>query len=275
MAPIPFAARFRWIARHPLGSLRLLAGYSLRDLILRDDLRRMGRPVDRGLMKGLGRSNLNVRTVERLAETFRGREPATLLDAGASNGEFSAAAGLAFPGITIHAFEPLPDSFEALRRTLARFPGSQAWPFALGSVEETATIHRSANPGSSSLRPLLARHETAFPGTAPVGEETVRVRRLDDVMDEAGAELRPPVLFKIDVQGTEDRVLEGAERTLSRVDTLLVELSLVELFRGQPLFDEVRSRIEARGFAFKGRFAEIASPADGEVLQIDGLFERA
>ena len=260
MTGIPVLKRLRWIARHPVRSLGLFGGFSLRDLILAEDLRRLGRPLEPRLARGIGRSNLSVATVGKLAETFRGREPRTLLDAGASHGEFSAAAGIAFPGLRIHAFEPLPDVFEDLRFVLARFPGATAHPVALGDAEGEASLYRSENAGSSSLLPIREEHERAFPGTGTVGRETVRVATLDRMVEEHGLELAPPVLLKIDVQGFEDRVLRGAERTLERTDLLIVEMSLVPLFQGQPLAGEVTAAIEAAGFRSEGRFAEIASP---------------
>ena len=91
--------------------------------------------------------------------------------------------------------------------------------------------------GSSSLAAMLPSHEAAFPGSEVVREEPVEVRRLDDLVREEEIALRPPVLMKIDVQGYEDRVIEGAGAVMDRIDTMIVEMSLVSLYEGQILFE--------------------------------------
>jgi len=263
----------RWLLRRPHQAVHLLRGVSLRDLVLREDLRRAGRPVSVAGARGLGAARLNVALVDRLARAFP-EPPRTILDVGAAHGPFAVAATLAFPGVRVLAFEPLPEVFRVLQAAAARRPGVRAFPFALGGEDGTAPLHVSPNTGSSSIAPMLAAHEEAFPGTAVVREETVEVRRLDSVVREEGLELEPPVLMKIDVQGTEDRVLAGAEATLPRIDALIVEMSLRPLYEGQALEPELRARIEDAGFVRVGRFDEIVAPGSGEVVQVDGLFRR-
>jgi FkbM family methyltransferase len=264
----------RFLLRHPGSVLSLLKGISTRDLILRNDLRREGILLTAEEARGLGRRHLNVRTVRLLARSFAGAEPRTLIDVGASRGEFAAAALVAFPGIRVLAFEPLHDLCRDLSRHLSRHPGCRALPFALGREEGSLTIHRSQNPGSSSLLPMLDAHREAFPGTDVVAEETVRVRRLDDVLAEEGPGLPRPTLLKIDVQGYEHHVLDGARSTLEHVDELIVEMSLTPLYEGQLLADEIRDRLEAAGFAWMGAFDEVVSPVDGKARQVDGHFVR-
>lgn len=63
------------------------------------------------------------------------------------------------------------------------------------------------------------------------------------------------VLPKIDTQGYEDRVLTGAQGMLQIVGAIQTELSLVPLYSGQPLFDEMRARIEAMEFFVRRELA--------------------
>ena len=259
----------RWLVRHPGALIGLARGVALRDLILRDDLARLGHPRSVDACRGLAETRLHVGVVRRLSETLGATPPRTLLDVGAARGSFSTAAALAFPGVRAYAFEPLPEEFAVLRRHVRH-----AFPFALGAREEVATIHVSANPGSSSLARMLDAHVEAFPGTQTVREQRITVRRLDDVVAEGDLKLTPPVLLKIDVQGAEDLVLRGATATLRRVDAIIVELSLEPLYEGQLLADELTSRLAALGFRRDGTFNELRTAA-GRVVQVDGLFRRA
>lgn len=247
----------------------------MRDLILREDLRRIGCDISLPGSRGLAEAHLNVAVVERLRRCLSGLPPATLLDVGAAYGQFSLAATLAFPGLQVHAFEPLPEEFEVLERTLRRLPGAVAHPVALGDGEATLALHRSRNKGSSSLLRMLPAHTDAFPGTECDGTVLAKVHTLDDVVATTPIALRHPVLLKIDVQGFEDRVLRGARRTLQLVNALIVEMSLVHLYEGQILFAPLKDLIEASGLIYAGEFDRVVSPVTGEVLQIDGLFRRA
>lgn len=86
--------------------------------------------------------------------------------------------------------------------------------------------------------------ERAF-GARPEKTIEVPVRRLDNCLDISS--LPHPILLKIDVQGGELVVLDGCD-SLAEVDFIYVELSFVELFEGQPLFQDVSEYLARRGF---------------------------
>jgi hypothetical protein len=132
---------------------------------------------------------------------------------------------------------------------------------------------RDQSGSSSSILPMLPRHWQASPGTEYVGAETVRVRRLDDLFDQlwrAGER----VYLKIDVQGYEKQVLDGAARTLQRVAGVQCEISLVPLYAGGPLLPEMLEYMNARGFRLHSIEVAMIDPASSQLLQIDGIFYR-
>lgn len=77
------------------------------------------------------------------------------------------------------------------------------------------------------------------------------------------------VWLKLDVQGYELHVLRGATRALPRVDALELELSLVELYEGQPFFDEVLRFVQDAGFRTVDVEPEFVNPMTGEMLQLN------
>ena len=82
------------------------------------------------------------------------------------------------------------------------------------------------------------------------------------------------VLLKIDAQGYEDRVLAGAHNVLDRIRSIQIELSLVPLYEGQVLFDEIRRRLGSLGYELSAMFPVYVDEMTGQTLQIDGLFVR-
>lgn len=190
----------------------------------------------------------------------------TILDVGASRGQFALHARHRYPQARIVCFEPLPDSQATLRRVLG--DRVELRPVAVGAEAGTASMHVSAADDSSSLLPIGERQLAEFPGTQEARQLDVPVTTLADVLDEG---LAGPVLLKIDVQGLELDVLRGAGDALSAVDTIFVECSFVELYEGQALADEVIAYLFARGFRLGGVHG-LATGQGGQTLQADLLF---
>ena len=87
--------------------------------------------------------------------------------------------------------------------------------------------------------------------------------------------LKGPVLLKLDVQGFEPQVLEGASNTLSKVDYVLLESSFHPLYEGEKTFVEILSMMAARGFEFSRPLGWLEDPRNDEILQMDALFMRS
>ena len=94
--------------------------------------------------------------------------------------------------------------------------------------------------------------------------------RLDEV--EGVAELEEPLLLKLDVQGYELAVIDGAERTLQRTALLEVEVSVRALYEGQPLLADVLDVLRAKGFALVALEPGFYDPKDGAIVQYDAFF---
>lgn len=211
----------------------------------------------------------------RMVDDLRrqGIVPRTVIDVGANIGQFARAAAHHWPSVALHSFEPQPDCFRALQRALARVPGARCYQLGVGSERGVLEMHVNAHDHSSSLLPLGESHREAFPSAAESGTVQVRVTTLDAELD--GQPLQHPVLLKIDVQGYERWVLDGAPRTLASVDFLVLELSFRELYEGEPLFFEMVEYCRSLGFAFARPIGWLVHPRTGEYLQCDALFVRA
>jgi FkbM family methyltransferase len=196
----------------------------------------------------------------------------TVVDVGANAGQFSSAIRCFLPEAQIYAFEPLPDCYEALCRRLAKRGRFQAFCTAVGAGNGEVTFWRSEFAKSSSVLPMTELHKEAFPWTKGATELKVPQCRLDDCLDKM--QLVRNVLLKIDVQGYELQVLQGAERLLQEVKYALVESSFQNLYQGQGAFHQVYDWMTAQGFDYAGSFEQLLSPVDGTILQADGLFVR-
>ncbi len=195
---------------------------------------------------------------------------ATVLDVGASRGQFAVFARARFPGARIISFEPLPDAQDTAARVLAGLHG-ELHRVALGASAGETTLHVSAQDDSSSLLPIGPEQVRAFPGTQEARKVSVQVDVLSSYLTD---DLSRPCLLKIDVQGLELDVLRGAGDRLALVDEVFVEASFVPLYTGQALVGEVVAFLADRGLRLVDVIG-VARRADGVALQADFLFRRA
>lgn len=208
-----------------------------------------------------------VPSVEHLDVPFRSN-PRTVLDVGASRGQFASFALHAFPGARLICFEPLPSSRAVLTKVTNGH--AQIVPVAVGSASGRSQIHVSGHDDSSSMLPIGERQVAEFPGTAEASVLDVEVVTLQSVLDEG---VERPCLLKIDVQGLELEVLKGAGTALGQVDEILVECSFVEMYEGQALADEVVELLFSNGFRLRGIYG-LVTGSDHSSLQADLLFRR-
>jgi FkbM family methyltransferase len=145
---------------------------------------------------------------------------------------------------SVIGFEPLEEECRKLN-ALGR-EGRTFLPYVIG--DGTAqTFHECAVPYTSSLLepnlPLL-EHFTGFAEMLRVvARRPVSTRRLDDIPEVAGADY-----LKLDVQGAELMVLDGAARTLESVLVVHTEVEFAPLYRDQPLFADIDVRLRSHGF---------------------------
>jgi FkbM family methyltransferase len=194
---------------------------------------------------------------------------ATLIDAGANKGQFSLAFRQLRPNSRIIAFEPLPEAADTYERVFHGDRRFQLQRVALASSEGSSEFYVADRTDSSSLLKPGKGQELAF-GVRPATRIDVSVKRLDNCLHLA--DLEHPILLKVDVQGGELALFEGCN-FLEHVDFIYVELSFVELYEGQPLFQEVCGYLVERGFVVAGLFNQVATKEFGPT-QIDVLFKR-
>ena len=238
-------------------------------------------PSLRGAVRALGlRVGVDIRRFDRASapSARRARVLATdhiglVVDVGASSGQYARLLRAAGYAGAIESFEPLSNPFGRLAKRAVGDPRWRCHRLALGDRPQVTTINVAGNSLSSSLLEMTELHQAHAPGSATVATETITVARLDDLAGELfrGDER---IFLKLDVQGYELAALRGAEGTLEQVRAIELELSLVELYRGQPLLPEVLEHLLDRGYRCVGLDPVFIDHETGYLLQVDALFVR-
>jgi FkbM family methyltransferase len=143
------------------------------------------------------------------------RPKMTVFDIGANVGFYSTiSARIVGPEGLVVAFEPLPSNVRMVfhNAALNLFRHISVQEVALGREDGRATFIISSEPGWGRLA------STGVPAGV-IGKHDVRIARLDSLIRQ-GTVPRPD-LMKIDVEGAESDVLEGAEETLKTARPIL------------------------------------------------------
>jgi FkbM family methyltransferase len=160
------------------------------------------------------------------------------IDVGANVGVYTYA--FARAGATVEAFEPQRDCALVLNQFAARSSGVRVHQVALGAAAERAELHIPLEDGRSR------RGEASLTSSGPGSTEVVEIRPLDS-FDFSGV-----ALIKIDVEGSEASVIEGARETIARHRPLLL-VEIEQRHHSGPVA-EVFRRIE--GLDYEGFFLD-------------------
>lgn len=206
------------------------------------------------------------------AKMIKSQNINVVLDIGANAGQFgSELRSFGYKG-KIVSFEPLPDAHQNLTKKAQH---DDDWLVhercAVGSHAGNIDIQVAGNSVSSSALPMLASHLKS----APQSEYTHTVKADMITLDSIHAQYcsnNDAVLIKIDTQGYEWQVLDGALASLQACKGVLIELSLVPLYESQRLWLDIHDRLKAMNFALYNLQPAFIDEHTGRTLQFDGIF---
>ena len=175
-----------------------------------------------------------------------------IFEAGAFNGEDSLALSKQFPKGHIHAFEPIPEVFNELKKRVRGQKNVSIYPIALGATNGMTTMYLSGashqqRSSSSLLKPkehLNVHQHIPFKQTLKVPIKTIDAWALQNGV--------PYIDFMwLDMQGNELVALKAAPKILSTVKVIYTEVSLIETYEGVPLYEEYKNWLISQGFEVK------------------------
>src|SRR5262249_39614693 len=111
----------------------------------------------------------------------------------------------------VHVFEPLPDNVRRINALKNLNPDFKihVHPFALGDRDGVAELVLMPDTSMAKLAESDFQKESLTPNRI-----VVRMAKIDTLV--SAAEIAPPALIKIDVEGAEAKVLNGARNVVTR-----------------------------------------------------------
>lgn len=177
-----------------------------------------------------------------------------VLDVGASFGTFALMVSQLTPSATVYAFEPSYESFELLKTNVASVKNIHAINQAVGADERTVKFQFNADqPEWSQVTNSGAGYDV---------EQT----SLDTFVSENA--ITSIDLLKIDVEGYELAVLEGARTTLDMCKNVIIETEVLRMDN----LPRVADVMSTHGLRLAG-FGDI-NRDNGRMASVDLIFQR-
>lgn len=197
-----------------------------------------------------------------------------VIDVGANVGQFGQALRAAGWSGRIVSFEPQSEPAVALRKAADRDGNWETHRLALGAEPGVVSLKIASIHPRSSVLPISALHHELLPDTSYIKTEEVPCERLDDALQERVAP-GDVLALKLDVQGYELHVLRGALRTLERAQLIELEMSLIDLYDGQPTAAELVRFLDDQGFELVSAEAESTDRDTGRTNWLNAMFRRS
>lgn len=207
------------------------------------------------------------------AETLLSRSPIVVIDIGA-RGDPPPELDSMTSYVRRIGFEPDRDECDRLN---ARSSGTY-YPYLLAGSVGSRSLHLYRDPGYSSSLRLTDRFQQLWIGNLPIDHTRECPATTLDVFLSENSGIQPDFV-KLDTQGTELDVLQGADRTLKSVGMVEVEVEFLPVYEGQALFQDVTAFMFERGYELLylnrhmvNRKQIFDGPSRGQLLFGDALF---
>jgi FkbM family methyltransferase len=189
-----------------------------------------------------------------------GFDPQLIIDVGVASGTDDIYRH--FPRAKYYLVEALAEFEPHLKRLCGRL-NAQYFLAAAGSQAGTIQINVHPDLIGSSV------HREVDGGGIDGQTRTVDVIRIDDLVQ---ADNKGSRMIKVDVQGAELQVLDGAQQCLRDTDVVILETSLIGTLQDTPELSEVVRYMKDRGFVVFDIIGGEQRPLDRSLAQVDLVF---
>ncbi len=200
-----------------------------------------------------------------------------VIDIGANTGQFAESLyDFGYTGKVV-SFEPVSSAHRILQKRSKPYPNWQvAPPCALGNKEGEVEIKISDDSVFSSVLNIKDSYVAHNPKSKIVRSERVPLHRIDEIAQQYIDFNQNDILLKIDTQGFEKQVLDGAQGILPKLQGIKIEIPLYPIYEGTNFsFYEITDFMKENGFQPYSFQVEGVDLHTGRVNTIDGLFFRA
>jgi FkbM family methyltransferase len=221
--------------------------------------------------------NINVREREAFKDQAKliTKKQVTIFDVGACTGEMTFKYKSLFKNSTIYCFEPFIPSYEILKKSTSGYAKIKCYNVALSDITGTVDFHVNQYYPTNSM---LATHVDSgknWNDEVFVTKEVIKIKSLtlDDFVTQN--QIDQIDILKMDTQGTEYQILEGASKFLgqNKISLIYLEIIIMPTYQDQKNLDEILLLLRRKGFVLYNLY-NLSYTNAGELRQVDAIFTR-
>ncbi len=194
---------------------------------------------------------------EVLAKLINKTENINVFDVGANEGRWIDSVNEFFKKPNIHAFEPSEKEFQILKEKYSEERNIVLNNFALGEMEDEQYFNINYKGGLNSFYDVnqntnwfrrQQNNKKVFNENFTLKKQKVSINTIDNYLISKNIEFID--IVKIDTQGYEPKVLEGALNALKskKIQTILAEIIISDIYKSNVSFFELEKNLINNGY---------------------------
>lgn len=145
-------------------------------------------------------------------------------------------------------FEPNKDIFDRLQKRVEIVFGHTAYNLGVHDTLTETTLHIASNDGQSSSILNLGTHSFHHPNIYYVGDQKIKMIRLDDFFKIGDHDITDFNFLNIDVQGVELNVLKSFGSLITKMDYIYTEVNEEKVYKDCCLISDMDTYLKKFGF---------------------------
>ena len=194
-----------------------------------------------------------------------------VLDIGANEGQFAEEIRKYGFKKDILSYEPMTSAYKKLSKKSKSSNNWKIYNNGFGDKVGQKTLNISQNSVSSSILSLNKKSLIYEPKSKYVAKETINLTTLNKVLTQNKFK-KKKIFVKIDTQGYEKKILLGASKVLKKIKGIMLEVSVVAIYKGERDFIEMIKFMKKKGFYVWAIERGFSNKNTGRVFQLDIIF---
>lgn len=221
-------------------------------------------------------SYISLGRINAIAECVLGYDNIkTIFEFGARYGEDSIEFAKRYKNGVVYSFECNENTLIQCKKSISKYPNIVLTQKAVSNYDgmttfypidkdNTITTWEDGNQGASSLLKASGKYELEH---YVQKEVTTQCIRLDSFMHEHN--IQQIDILWMDIQGAELLALKGLGKRLKDVRIIQCETEMIDIYKEQPLFKDIKKYLKKNGFCFMGFSSKSKYSGDGIFIHKD------